>query len=151
LALSHRNIIVTRTFSKAFCLASVRVGYLVAHPTTVEELKGLYNPKSVNAVGIVAAQAALKELDYYQDYIQQVNQNRADFIASLNVNQEIAFSGGHGNFVCVKTENPEQLCTDLEKHNIYIRNIDGRFPGYVRITIGSEITRVLELLKKINT
>jgi aspartate/methionine/tyrosine aminotransferase len=67
LAMTIRNVVVTRTFSKAFCLASVRCGYVIAHPATLDELRPFYNPKSVNQLAQVAAAAALREFDsYYQ-------------------------------------------------------------------------------------
>ena len=44
----YENIIVTRTASKAFCLASIRCGYLLASEKIIEKLSILYNPKSVN-------------------------------------------------------------------------------------------------------
>jgi len=44
----YENLIVTRTASKAFCLASIRCGYLLAHKNTIEKILLLYNPKSVN-------------------------------------------------------------------------------------------------------
>ena len=47
------NVVVTRTFSKAFCLASVRCGYLICHPNLIEQLRVRYNPKSVNSLAQV--------------------------------------------------------------------------------------------------
>ena len=51
LVVSHKNLIVTRTFSKAFGLASVRLGYCMAHPDTLSDVRKIRNGKAVNALG----------------------------------------------------------------------------------------------------
>lgn len=140
LATSLSNVIVTRTFSKAFCLASLRIGYLVAHPNVIERLRVNYNPKSVNHFAIVAAREALKAFDlHYAPYIAETNAARRAFVASLQSRGVDARSGGHGNFVCVNCGSKERcaaLCDGLEQEGIFVRNVSARFPGFVRITIG---------------
>jgi aspartate/methionine/tyrosine aminotransferase len=102
-------VIVTRTFSKAFCLASLRVGYIIAHPNTIELLRVRYNPKvsfyfflphplflsspfspliscyqSVNQLAQLAATQALEELkSYYEPYIYVTNEARKKFVDDL--------------------------------------------------------------------
>jgi histidinol-phosphate aminotransferase len=84
LATELENVVVTRTFSKAFCLAAVRCGYLIAHPNTVELFRVRYNPKSVNTFAQAAASAALMEFDsYYRPYIYVINEQRERFAAQL--------------------------------------------------------------------
>jgi histidinol-phosphate aminotransferase len=145
-AMEHENLIVTRTFSKAFCLASVRCGYLVAHPNTVEQLRCFYNPKSVNQFAQVAATQALAEFaPYYAPYIKLTNDSRTNFIADLRKGGVDARSGGAGNFVCIEIPGgkTKQFCAELEKQSIYVRDISGRFPGYVRITVGLDMSKVV--------
>jgi histidinol-phosphate/aromatic aminotransferase/cobyric acid decarboxylase-like protein len=58
-------------------------------------------------------------------------------------------SGGAGNFVCIRVPGhvkPLQLVGALESEQIYIRDISGRFPGFVRVTIGLEMERVAKAL-----
>lgn len=149
LAISRRNVVVTRTFSKAFCLASVRCGYVIGHPATLDELRPYYNPKSVNQFAQVAALAALREFDaYYRPYIELTHEARENFVRDLEDRGIAVRSGGAGNFVCVEV--PEgrtaELCRRLEDHGIYVRDLGARFHGYVRITIGLEMERVSEAL-----
>ncbi len=58
---AHPNLVVTRTFSKAYALAGLRVGYLVAHPSVVAVLERLRESFNVNAVALAGAQAALAD------------------------------------------------------------------------------------------
>ncbi len=150
LAIATRNVIVTRTFSKAFCLASVRCGYVIAHPAVLDELRAYYNPKSVNQFAQVAAFAALRELDsYYRPYIEATHAARDGFVRDLQARGIAVRSGGAGNFVCVHIADGRtaELCRRLEEHGIYVRDIGARFPGYVRITIGLQMARVAEALE----
>lgn len=147
LAIEFQNVIVTRTFSKAFCLASVRCGYLIAHPTTIEALRCYYNPKSVNQFAQVAAVNALGQFSaYYAPYVRLTNESRQQFIAALKGRGVPVESGGAGNFVCVRVPNgkTQEFCAAMETQQIYVRDIAGRFPGYVRITVGLDMQRVVD-------
>ena len=149
LAVQLRNVIVTRTFSKAFCLASVRCGYVIAHPATLDQLQPYYNPKSVNQLAQVAATAALREFEtYYRPYIEATHEAREAFVEALQARGVAVRTGGAGNFVCVHVADGRtgELCRRLEDHAIYVRDLGARFPGYVRITIGLEMDRVVAAL-----
>ncbi|MEZ4402815.1 MAG: histidinol-phosphate transaminase [Kofleriaceae bacterium] len=151
LATSMRNVVVTRTFSKAFCLASVRCGYVIAHPATLDALRPYYNPKSVNQLAQVAATAALREFDaYYRPYIEATHEARVAFVRDLAGRGIDVRSGGAGNFVCVRVPDGRtaELCQRLEDDHIYVRDISARFPGYVRITIGLEMERVADAVHR---
>ena len=156
LTLKYPNIIVTRTASKAFCLASIRCGYLFAHEKTIESLLSIYNPKSVNEFAQIAFSEALDSYeDYYKPYIEAINQSRSKFIKDLKESGIDAYSGGYGNFVCVKIPKeftPGDVCEKLKEKSIYVRDISGRLPEFIRITIGLDMIRVLialnEILKK---
>lgn len=151
LAVESPKVVVTRTFSKAFCLAAVRCGYLIAHPNTVEELSAFYNPKSVNSFAQIAALTALGEAEsYYAPYIEATNAARDEFIAALAERGIAARSGGGGNFVCVPAPRGRtaELAARLEEEAIYVRDIGGRFPGFIRVTIGLEMSRVVEALDR---
>jgi len=152
LATTRRNVVVTRTFSKAFCLASVRCGYIIGHPTTLDELRPYYNPKSVNQFAQVAALAALRERDsYYQPYIDGVHRARAAFVRDLEARGVTVRTGGAGNFVCVYVPDGRtaELCRRLEEDDIYVRDLGIRFPGHVRVTVGLEMDKVAAAIGRI--
>lgn len=150
LAATLRNVVVTRTFSKAFCLASVRCGYVVAHPSTIEDLRAYYNPKSVNQFAQVAAVAALRELDtYYKPYIAATRAARDAFVRDLQARGIAVRTGGAGNFVCLYLADGRtaELCRRLEAHAIYVRDLGARFPGHVRITIGLDMGKIADAIE----
>src|SRR3546814_3505217 len=64
---AHRNLVVTRTFSKAYALAGLRIGYAVAHPDVAELLERVRESFNVNAVALAAAEAALGDGDWLRD------------------------------------------------------------------------------------
>ena len=145
----YKNVVVTRTFSKAFCLASIRCGYIVAHPNTLEALKPRYNPKSVNSLAQIAAYHALDEFEqYYQPYIKATNMTRDNFAKDLEENGFKTHNGGGGNFICIEIEEERipKVCKYLEENCIYIRDVSARLPGIIRISIGEDMTRVRECL-----
>jgi Histidinol-phosphate/aromatic aminotransferase and cobyric acid decarboxylase len=61
---TYPNLIITRTFSKAYGLAGLRVGYAVSHPDVADLLNRVRQPFNVNSLALVAAEAALKDDDY---------------------------------------------------------------------------------------
>ena len=151
LAMTMRNVVVTRTFSKAFCLASVRCGYVIAHPATLDELRPYYNPKSVNQLAQVAAAAALREFDgYYRPYIEATHEARDAFVLDLARRGIDVRTGGAGNFVCVRVPDGRtaELCKRLEDDHIYVRDIGARFHGYIRISIGLDMEPVADALHR---
>src|SRR5262249_11756820 len=74
---SHPNVIVGRTFSKAFGLAGLRIGCLVAAPETVDPIRRAVPVYSVNVAAVTAIQAALSDLDHLHDYLRQVTESKA--------------------------------------------------------------------------
>jgi histidinol-phosphate aminotransferase len=73
----HPNIIVGRTFSKAFGMAGLRIGALVGHPDTLEPLRLVVPVYSVNIAAVVAVQAALQDLAFVERYKAEVEQSKA--------------------------------------------------------------------------
>jgi histidinol-phosphate aminotransferase len=71
------NVVIGRTFAKAYGLAGVRVGALVGHPETVAPLRQVLLPYSVNAYAVAAVQAAAGDVEYYEWYLRQVEESRA--------------------------------------------------------------------------
>lgn len=148
----YPNLIVTRTFSKAFGLASLRVGYLAADPRIIEGLSRIYNPKSVNALGQVAAVAALSDLDYLNDFLAEVRASKEllrEFFADRNVDAQIT----PANFVVVRVENLPATLQALEQRGVYVRDRSG-YPGLqdcLRMSVGTvkQTEKLLERLAEV--
>ena len=148
LVVSHKNLIVTRTFSKAFGLASVRLGYCMAQPDTLSDVRKIRNGKAVNALGQLCGIAALNDLDYLQSRIDEMNDAKKFFIDNLP-NYYHAVSSD-ANFVLVKTPDSKKVLEKIKKNKILIRDRSAfeNLENCVRITIGSkkQIIRVLDVM-----
>ncbi|KNC67559.1 aminotransferase [Pseudoalteromonas rubra] len=140
LVANYENIIICRTFSKAFGLASFRVGYAIASKHNMEGLRKLRNPKNISSYAQIAATAALADVNYMQEYVDEVLEAKKVFTESLlSLGIEVIGSQG-GNFVLVKFgEQQKQVMSHLENNQIFVRNY-GHVNGmsdYTRITIGT--------------
>src|SRR6185503_7116061 len=77
LALKHPQLIVARTFSKAYSLCFQRVGYFVGHPELIAALHKIRDSYNVNGLGQIAAEATLGELGYYRANFKKIITTRA--------------------------------------------------------------------------
>ena len=148
LVVSHKNLIVTRTFSKAFGLASVRLGYCMAHPDTLLHLRKIRNGKAVNALGQLCGIAALDDLDYLDSRIDEMNDAKKFFVDNLP--HEYYAVDSQTNFVLLQTPDSKKLLNKMKDNKILIRDRSSfdNLENCVRITIGSkkQIIRVLDVI-----
>ena len=148
LVVSHKNLIVTRTFSKAFGLASVRLGYCMGHPDTLSHLRKIRNGKAVNALGQLCGIAALDDLDYLDSRIDEMNDAKKFFVDNLP--HEYYAVDSQTNFVLLKTPDSKKLLDKMKDNKILIRDRSSfdNLENCVRITIGSkkQIIRVLDVI-----
>ena len=121
----HPNVIVLRTLSKAFALASLRVGYAVARPEVADELEARRAPASISGPATAIAAAALRAgSPDVSDAIAERERVRAALLAAGHDCPESA-----GNFVFLKTAEP--LGEQLEAQGLVVRS----FGGGIRITL----------------
>ena len=133
-----RNVAVLRTFSKAYGLAGVRVGYAI----TSEEIAGLINkarsPFNVNLVAQVGALAALDDQEHLQRSVEMVNAGRALYYAAFDA-MGLEYVPCHTNFILVKVGDGAKVYADALARGVIMRPMGGYgLPEYIRITIGSE-------------
>jgi len=136
------NIIITRTFSKAFGLASLRIGLLISSNKIIDEL---YKVKLVHEITGVAAKIG----EYFLDHMEIVNQyvddvNEGKYILYCRL-EKIGFEvlKSEANFLFFKSSNdinPLELKQYLEENRILIREPFGKHPfdNHLRITVGDE-------------
>jgi histidinol-phosphate aminotransferase len=94
------NVIVGRTFSKAFGLAGLRIGCLVGEPATMDAIRRAIPVYSVNIAAVAAIQAALKDLDHLNEYLRQVAESKALLYAACD-RLGITYWKSLANFVLV--------------------------------------------------
>lgn len=147
----HGNLIVTRTFSKAFGLAGLRVGYLAAHPELVQGLRRMYNPKSVNALGQIGAVAALEDLEYLYSFIAEVRQAK-EILRRFFEHRGVEAHITPANFVVVRVDDIAHILEQLENRGVYVRDRSS-YPGLsgcLRMTVGT-VEQTLRLLERLQT
>ena len=148
---SHGNIIVLRTFSKAFAMAGLRLGYVVAAPPVVEQLAKLRNPFDVNELAIVAAEAQLADLGPMRTYVQQMVSWCKPLVTDFCRSMGIAVWPGEANFVLVKPPNCREAVEFLQDHRILVRPMSAPLlRGSFRVTMGTpaQMARFTEVLEK---
>jgi histidinol-phosphate aminotransferase len=133
------HVIVTRSFSKAFGLAGLRLGYLLAHRQIMAVLNRANNPKSVTSFAKVGALAALRDLSYIHNYVEEVRQSRAvyeRFFERLG----IKYYPSDSNFILFQCNDPKGLVRSLEERNVFVRDRTSQFEGvgHVRISVGGK-------------
>src|SRR5882762_10309370 len=94
------NVIVGRTFSKAFGLAGLRIGCLVGAPSTVDPIRRAVPVYSVSIAAVAAIPAALQDLDHLQDYLRQVTESKAKLYAACD-QLGLSYWKSRSNFVLV--------------------------------------------------
>ncbi len=148
---SHGNIVVLRTFSKAFAMAGLRLGYVVAAPPVVEQLAKLRNPFDVNELAIVAAEAQLADLEPMRRYVQQMISWSKPLVTDFCQTMGIAVWPGEANFVLVKPPNCREAVEFLLDHGILVRPMSAPLlRGMFRVTMGTpaQMARFTEVLEK---
>ena len=146
------NLIVTRTFSKIYGLAGLRVGYAVSNPVIADLLNRVRQPFNVNSLALAAAQAALADDAFLQ---HSVDTNAAGLVQwrAACVENGWEYIPTVGNFITVDMQRPAAPLYDaLLREGVIVRPIGGYgLPQHLRITIGTtaQNTRCIEALKKV--
>lgn len=146
------NLVVARTFSKAHGLAGLRIGYGLSHPKLAELLNRVRQPFNVNALALLAAEAALNDTDHIQRS-QQVNSEGYQQLVKGLDSLGIHYLPSVGNFICIDMEQPARSTYDALLHEgVIVRPIDNYgMPNHLRVSIGlqQENERFLNALAKV--
>lgn len=132
-----RNVIVLRTFSKAFGLAGLRVGYGVAPKTVIERI--VQNKYHVNSLSLRAARASLDDHAYVAE-VQRLNREGRAQLTQVFDELDLDYLPTQGNFILIVNQPRSQaLEAALLQHGVHVRATDKVFnwPQCVRVTIGT--------------
>lgn len=134
--LKHPGLIVCRTFSKAFGLAGLRIGYAVGDATLLELVNRFRAPFNVNALAQHAALAALDQADWVMEKVAESKRERARLEAHLQ-DQGLLGVNSHANFVLLRHARANEILLKLEDHGIIPRPLGVYgMPDYLRISVG---------------
>lgn len=137
----YPNLIVLRTLSKAFGLAGLRLGYLMARPAVCTEIMKSRLPFMIDRLSENVALALLKNRGMITEQIETILANTADLTRKLLARKDLEVVVTQTNFVLFKADrDPVQLLSDLADNGVLVRNMGGypELKGYLRVTSGTE-------------
>jgi histidinol-phosphate aminotransferase len=145
------NLIVARTFSKAYGLANLRAGMLAGNAELLRYVRKVCSPYNINGVALDCLSVAIEDEAYLTWYVDQVKTGRERMMAGL-AELRVPYFPSEANFVLMKIgPKHKELVAAMRKHGVLLRDRSGDpgCDGYVRITIGVEdhVTRGLEAMK----
>lgn len=149
---SYPNLLVARTFSKAYGLASLRIGMLAGDARLMSFLRKVSSPYNVNGVALAVLPDALADTAYTEWYTAQVHRGRERVFAALD-ELNVRTWPSAANFVLMDIGlRHKQFCAAMRDKGVLLRDrsSDPGCEGYVRITIGTEehVTHGLQAMRE---
>ncbi len=151
----YENLIISRSFSKNFGLAGLRLGFAISNPQNIKKLAAFGQHFRVNRMAEKAAAKVLKYLDYYQEVWGKMKEVRDKFVRQINELGFFAYNS-KANFVLVEFKDKketEKVWKYLKENGIYtLPGWENEFSGlndqFIRFTIGKEweIDKAVEAL-----
>lgn len=135
----YPNLIVTRTFSKAFGLAGLRVGFAVANAQIADLMNRIREPFNVNAAALAAATAALTDEEYLQQTLEINRRGRQQLSEGLE-RLGLEFLASQGNFLTLDLQRDAQPVFEaLLRQGVIVRPLQPyAMPRHLRVTVGTE-------------
>ena len=146
------NVIITRTFSKIYGLAGLRVGYGIAHPDILSPMKKVKMPFNVSNLALVAAQAAIDDVAHVKRSFE-INAEGKTYLEKEFKRLGLGYFPSQANFLLVKfpNNNPIELYESMLKEGVILRPVAGYgLREHLRISIGTraENKRMIESLER---
>ncbi|MEA3195530.1 MAG: histidinol-phosphate aminotransferase [Betaproteobacteria bacterium] len=134
----HPNLVITRTFSKAYGLAGLRVGYALAHPSVADVMNRVRQPFNVNSLALVAATAALDDMEFVaRSYAENLRgmQQLSEGARGLGLD----FIPSYGNFITIRVGKAAEIYKRLLRRSVIVRPVGGGYglPEHLRVTVGT--------------
>lgn len=148
----YPNLIITRTFSKAYGLASLRMGYAIANKAITNILNRVRQPFNGNSFALLAAEAALADQDFLAESIR-VNKEGMTYLTQQFDEMQLSYIPSVGNFISVNVgRTGGEVYEELLHEGVIVRPVANyKMPNYLRITIGlpEENQRLIAALQKV--
>ena len=146
---NYDNLIVVKTMSKAFSMAGIRTGYLIANEELVKTIEKVRPPYNLNSISALLATKALKQKDKMLSYVENLKVEREKIYEKLIDMGVKAYKSG-ANFVFFSSP-IDNLAEKLIDNDVLIRKFGGKLDNYYRVTVGSpkENEAFLDAMKKI--
>ncbi len=134
---SFPNLVVSRTFSKAYGLAGLRAGYAISHPAVADLMNRIRQPFNMNELALIAAMAALQDEEFLQRSVT-VNREGMAQLEAFCKQQGLNYIPSHGNFLTIEVGNDAAALYDKLLHKgVIVRPVAGyELPRHLRVSIG---------------
>ncbi len=150
----HPQLLILRTFSKAFSLGGVRIGYLLGNPQTIREVRKVVPPFCLNALAETIAGAVLDSPKYVDKLVDEINRERHKVFVALRKLPGITPFPSHANFILFRARKPKAIFRGLLKKGILIRDVSdsGPLKNCLRVSIGTpkENQAFLRVMNQLN-
>ena len=135
----HKNLIITRTFSKAYGLAGLRIGYCVGDHHLIQAITKIKNPFSVNNLALVAAEVALED-EHFIVTTRRLNHEGLNQLAEGFAKLNIKYLNKTANFITIDLEQNASLVAEiLLTQSIAIKTLNEyNLPNHIRVSVGLE-------------
>ena len=148
----YPNLVILKTFSKAFGAAGIRIGYLIAHPDMVTEIIKGKIPFDINVFSHTAAMAILEHRECIRERVAFINTERDRMFSALQTVDGVRPYPSHANLILFEVADPEAVFTGLVEQGVLIRNVTSypMLSNALRVSVGTteENDRFLEALKR---
>ena len=150
---AHPNVLIGRTFSKAYGLAGMRVGIVIGQPPALDPLRMVTLPFNINGVAIAATLAALEDQEFLPAYARQVAESRRRIYGACE-RLGLTYWPSAANFVLVRVgETVEPFVQAMAARHVHVRDRskDPATPGCIRVTAGvlEHTDRAIEALESV--
>ncbi len=147
----YSNLFVSRTFSKVYGLAALRLGCLLTQAGNAAVLRKCQSPYSVNGVAVLAAGAAIEDREYIEDYVKQSLAAR-ELLYEGFAARGIRYYRSEANFVLFDAgDRAAEICRALAERGVLVRDRSYELPGCVRVTAGTpeQVRRFFAALEEV--
>lgn len=129
------NLVITRTFSKAYGLAGLRVGYCISSEKIADYLNRIRQPFNVNSIAQAAAVASLADEAYLARSIAANKYGLVQLSQGFD-RLKISYIPSFANFIAIKVESPNEIYQKLLEKGFIVRPVE--MPGYLRVSVGTK-------------
>ncbi|MDI6799068.1 MAG: histidinol-phosphate transaminase [Actinomycetota bacterium] len=135
----YKNLVVLRTFSKAFSLASLRIGYMLASKEVAENIQKVRLPFNTDAFSQLVARMVFENRDLFKDRIDEIKRSRDELFVELNKIPSVRPFPSKANFILFEVEGAAKVYRALVERGILVRDFgsDSLLKDFLRVTVGS--------------
>ena len=146
--MNYDNLLIVKTLSKAFSLAGIRMGYIVANEDIINSIEKVRAPYNLNSLSTYIATEALRQKDRMYDYVKSIKEEREKMYKTL-IDLGVKAYKSSANFIFFKSD-IEDLQKKLIQKDVLIRKFSSKLEGY-RVSIGTkeQNQKFLEALKEV--